>query len=69
MVDSTTDFPVDQRIDDARSLTFDSDLIEKDFEILGAPVVVVELAVDKPVANLAVRLNEVFPDQSVKRVT
>ncbi|WP_352948367.1 CocE/NonD family hydrolase C-terminal non-catalytic domain-containing protein [Mesorhizobium sp. M0859] len=59
MVRRVKDAPTDQRIDDARSLTFDSELIEEDFEILGAPVVILELAVDKPVALLSVKLNEV----------
>lgn len=63
------DAPTDQRIDDARSLTFDSEPIEEDFEILGAPVVTLDLAVDKPVAFLSVRLNEVDPDGLSKRVT
>ena len=69
MFNMQTDLPVDQRIDDARSMSFDSEPLEEDFEILGAPVVTVEVAVDKPVAFLAVRLNEVFPDRVSKRVT
>lgn len=64
-----TELPVDQTIDDARSLSFDSEPLEENFEILGAPVVTVDVAVDKPVAYLAVRLNEVFPSRSSKRVT
>ncbi|MER8950012.1 CocE/NonD family hydrolase [Mesorhizobium sp. M0809] len=63
------DAPGDQRIDDARSLTFDSEPIEGNFEILGAPVVTLDLAVDKPVALLSIRLNEVDPDGLSKRVT
>ncbi|MDX8496681.1 CocE/NonD family hydrolase [Mesorhizobium sp. VK22B] len=63
------DAPIDQRIDDARSLTFDSEPIDHDFEILGAPVVTLDLAVDKPVALLAIRLNEVEPDGLSKRIT
>ncbi|RWI31421.1 MAG: CocE/NonD family hydrolase [Mesorhizobium sp.] len=61
--------PTDQRVDDARSLTFDTEPLEEEFEILGQPVVTLDLAVDKPVAALAVRLNEVEPDGLSKRIT
>ncbi|MER9370599.1 CocE/NonD family hydrolase, partial [Mesorhizobium sp. M0518] len=63
------DAPTDQRIDDARSLTLDSEPLEGDFEILGAPVVALDLSVDKPVALLAVSLNEVESDGLSKRIT
>ncbi|MER9370656.1 CocE/NonD family hydrolase, partial [Mesorhizobium sp. M0518] len=66
---SAEEAPTDQRIDDARSLTFDSEPLEGDFEILGAPVVALDLSVDKPVALLAVSLNEVEPDGLSKRIT
>lgn len=61
--------PGDQRIDDARSLTFDSAPLLQDVEILGAVTVTLELAVDKPVAFLAVRLNEVQPGGISKRIS
>jgi len=61
--------PTDQRIDDARSLTFDSEQLPEPFEILGAPVATLDLAVDKPVAFLIVRLNEVQPTGESTRVT
>ena len=67
--DINTEVPTDQRVDDARSLTFDSEPLEGNFEILGAPVVTLNLMVDKPVALLAVRLNEVEPDGLSKRIT
>ena len=59
--DLDLELPFDQRIDDARSLTFDSPPLEEAFEMLGAPTLTLELAVDKPVAFLAARLNEVRP--------
>ncbi|ANT54496.1 CocE/NonD family hydrolase [Mesorhizobium amorphae] len=68
-MDIDTELPTDQRIDDARSLTFDSEPLEGDFEILGAPVVTLDLASDMPVALLAVRLNEVEPDGQSKRIS
>ena len=61
--------PTDQRLDDVRSITFDSEPLPEDFEIMGAPVATVELSVDKPVAMISVRLNEVFPDGVSTRVT
>jgi putative CocE/NonD family hydrolase len=61
--------PADQRVDDARSLAFDSPPLAEDLEIMGAPIVTLDLAVDKPVAFLAVRLNEVEPDGLSKRVS
>jgi putative CocE/NonD family hydrolase len=67
--DLDTELPSDQRIDDARSLTFDSSPLQENLEILGAPVVTLDLSVDKPVAFLAVRLNEVQPTGESTRVT
>ena len=61
--------PTDQRIDDARSLTFDSAPLSEDIEILGAPSVTLHLSADKPVAFVAVRLNEVEPDGLSKRIS
>ncbi len=63
------DYPGDQRIDDARSLTFDSTVLGERTEILGAPVAHLELSVDKPVAFLMARLNEITPDGVSRRVT
>ncbi len=59
----------DQRDEDARSLAFDSRPLRDRLEILGAPVAVLELTVDKPSALLAVRVNDVGPDGASTRVT
>ncbi len=64
-----TELPDDQRIDDARSLTFDSAPLGAPVEILGAPVAELDLSVDKPVVFLAVRLNELTTDGVSRRVT
>ncbi|MFI4889026.1 MAG: CocE/NonD family hydrolase [Steroidobacterales bacterium] len=56
------DLPPDQTPDDQRSLTFDSEPLADDVEILGNPVLNVRLSSSEPVAKLAVRLNEVTPD-------
>lgn len=63
------DQPSDQRFDDACSLTFDTDVLAQDMEILGQPVLEVDLESDSPVAMLAVRINEVDPTGEVTRVT
>jgi putative CocE/NonD family hydrolase len=59
----------DQRLDDARSLTFDSEPLAANVEMLGSARVALELAVDRPVALVAVRLNEVAPSGESNRVT
>ena len=61
--------PVDQRPDDGRSLVWDSKPLAAPMEILGAPVAHLELAVDQPLAFVAVRLNDVAPDGTSERVT
>ncbi|MCA8967888.1 MAG: peptidase S15, partial [Planctomycetes bacterium] len=43
--------------------------LEEDLSVLGTPVVRLRLAVDKPQAMIAVRLNEVSPDGHSSRVT
>jgi putative CocE/NonD family hydrolase len=62
-------YPTDQREDDVRSLVFETARLRRPLEILGQPAVSLALAVDKPVAVVAVRLNDVFPDGRVSRVT
>ncbi len=63
------ELPGDQREDDANSLVFDSRALEEKLEILGAPVARLEITADRPVALIAVRLNDVAPDGSSTRVT
>ncbi|MEX2649946.1 MAG: CocE/NonD family hydrolase [Alphaproteobacteria bacterium] len=62
-------YPTDQREDDARSLVFETGPLTSPVEILGQPSVTLALAVDKPVAYVAVRLNDVFPDGHVARAS
>ena len=61
--------PLDQRVDDGRSLCFDSEPLPARLEIMGAPQVTLELSVDRPAAFVAVRLNEIAPDGAVTRIT
>ena len=63
------EMPLDQRPDDGRSLTFDTEPLPARVEILGAPVVELDLAVDEPGALLAARLNDVQPDGTSTLVT
>ena len=63
------DEPADQRWDDAGSLCFDTQPLTERIEILGAPVLELEIASDKPQANLIARLCDVHPDGASTRVT
>ena len=63
------DMPVDQRVDDAGSLVFDTPPLDQRVEIFGAPEVMLDLAVDRPQANIAVRLCDVDPTGASTRVT
>ncbi|WP_440995175.1 CocE/NonD family hydrolase [Arhodomonas sp. SL1] len=63
------DHPYDQREEDGGSLVFDTQPIESTLEILGAPEVELELASDRPVAMVALRLSDIAPDDKATRVT
>jgi len=63
------DLPYDQREEDGGSLVFDTDELTETCEILGAPVLRMEVSADKPVAMIAARLSDVAPDGSATRVT
>jgi len=65
----SADLAGDQRPDDAVSLAFDSEPLEAPLEILGLPEAVLELALDRPNALVAVRLCDVFPDGTSALVT
>ena len=61
--------PADQRHDDGFSLAFDGEPLLERLEILGAPEVELEIASDRPAAQLCVRLCDVAPDGSSRRVS
>ncbi|MFU8832999.1 MAG: CocE/NonD family hydrolase, partial [Wenzhouxiangella sp.] len=63
------DLAGDQRPDDGGALVFQTAVLEDDLEILGAPVVELEIASEQPVAQVAVRLSDMRPDHQVTRVT
>ncbi|WP_040594466.1 CocE/NonD family hydrolase [Mesorhizobium metallidurans] len=58
----------DQRLDDAGSLAFDSEVLVEERLVLGQPVLKLQLFSDAPLANLAARLVDVHPDGTATRV-
>jgi uncharacterized protein len=63
------EFPGDQRSDDADSITFDTPPLAEDLDVVGQPMLDLEFSVNKPVAHISVRLNDVWPSGEVSRVT
>ena len=63
---ATPDLPHDQRQEDGGALVFDSDPLPEAVEMLGQPVVELELAAD---AMIAVRLSDRAPDDKVTRAS
>jgi putative CocE/NonD family hydrolase len=63
------DLPTDQRVEAGGSLVFDMGPLAEDFDMLGAAVVELDVAADKPVAKLACTLSEILPDGAVARVS
>ena len=59
----------DQREDDVRSLVFETPPLDASIEILGAAVITLDVASDRPIANLAVRLCDVHPSGESLRVS
>jgi hypothetical protein len=66
---ATPDLPHDQREEDGGALLFTTDALKETIEILGAPIVELELSANQTVAMVAVRLSDVCPDNKVTRVT
>jgi hypothetical protein len=65
----SADLAGDQRPDDALSLAFDLEPLAEPLEILGFPEVMLQLAVDRPTALVAIRLCDVLPDGTSALVT
>ena len=63
------EFPGDQRRDDEQSITFETPALVTDIDIVGQPAIEIEFSVDRPVAHVAVRLNDVWPSGEVSRIT
>lgn len=63
------EMPGDQREEDGRSLAFDTAPLARRTEILGQPVLELDVSSDMPQGLLYVRLNDVAPDGASTRVT
>ena len=63
------DMAADQRDDDDASLVFDSEPLDAPLEILGTPWLTLDIAADKPNAQIAARVCDVSPDSTSVRVT
>jgi len=59
----------DQRQEAGGSLVFDSEPLEQTLELIGAPLVNLDIAADKADALVAVVLSEVLPDGAVTRLS
>jgi uncharacterized protein len=64
-----TDLPGDQRADDGLSLVFDTEPLPERTEILGFPLARLELASDRPLALVVVRLCDLWPDGASRLIT
>lgn len=60
---------LDQRLDDAGSLTFQTPPLAVDHDYLGRPVITLTLRCDADTANLCARLIDVHPDGTATRVS
>lgn len=63
------DFPNDQRAEDGQSLTYVTQPLERQVNVLGVPSVTLRVATTQPVANLVVRLCDVAPDGTSTLIT
>jgi uncharacterized protein len=63
------DQPLDQRAEAGGSLVFDTPLLAVDLDVLGAPVLELDIAADRPNAQVAATLSEILPDGSIARVS
>ena len=63
------DQPLDQREEMGGQLVFDSLPLDAAFDVLGAPILSLEVASDRPNALIAATLCEVFPDGAVTRIS
>ncbi|GAA5118382.1 CocE/NonD family hydrolase [Haloechinothrix salitolerans] len=63
------DLPYDQREEDGGSLVFDTDAFTERVELLGAPVVELDVAATQPIAMVAVRLSDIAEDGRATRIS
>ena len=63
------ELPDDQSVDDQKSLCFDGPILENGKSIIGAPVCNLNISVDKPLTQLAIRLCDLRPDGTSALIT
>lgn len=63
------DLPTDQHLDDASSVTFDTETLENAREVIGNPTLKITVSSDKPSGFIAVRLCDVAPDGHSTRIS
>ena len=63
------DMPAEQAPDDGGSILFDSEPLTEPLEILGMPRLRLVFDSDRPVAQVIVRLNDLFPDGTSARIS
>jgi putative CocE/NonD family hydrolase len=63
------DLPSDQRDEDGGALVFETAPLDETVEVLGTPVVELELSSDKPQALVCARLSDVHPSGAATRVS
>ncbi len=63
------DLAHDQRQEDGGALLFDSEPLDAQIEVMGAPCLELLLRSNKPVAMVAVRLSDIAPDDKATRVS
>lgn len=58
----TGDFPADQRVEDSKTTTWDSQVFEEDMDFLGEPLMKLRLSSDKKFANVSVKIEDIYPN-------
>lgn len=66
---ATPDLPHDQREEDGGALVLDTEPLTEPLEIMGAPIIELELEADQPQAMICVRLSDLAPDHKATRST
>lgn len=56
------DFPGDQKNEDSKCLCFDSNMFDNDYELIGLPSIDLKLSSNKELANISVRLVDIYPN-------
>ena len=56
------ELPTDQKIDDIKSLTFETNVLNEDFKILGSPILKLKASSDQNCGMVAARICEINQD-------